>query len=260
MMSSEQRQFGDPWPAPTSIWGEPPWVMSGTSVTAWYETDVDYVRQLISPAFVPVIGPNGGIPTRSRYYTIDYVPRDVADADRERFSGRFIETVVAFKGFIADVPGEYSAYMWTDDERYRCWGRENFGWPLVPARFDFSGDFWRDGSGSGVSVIEDDALTMTLKVDDSTPEPLERGPAANWLTPRRILFPGSAERRDLLVVRAESIEPGEFTRRQGHLEIQAKPNSWANGLVPIGPVDIHAMVGFKIIVGHDVDTVSERSQ
>ena len=42
--------FPHPWPAPQHLWADPPWILSGTSITAWFEVDADVVANLVSHA------------------------------------------------------------------------------------------------------------------------------------------------------------------------------------------------------------------
>lgn len=255
-----ERPFADPWPAPDVAWGDPPWLMSGVSATAWFTTAPDAVAALVSPTFEPLQA-GGGVPTRLRFYQNDFEPRDGDPAFRSQMAGQFREAVIAFKGRIAGVDGEYSAYMWTDSDRYLMWGRENFGWPLLRADTSLVGGLWQaeaTGESSRCRIMAAD-FTATLEISsDGTEEPVT-GPGPNWLTPRRLLFPGAdePERRDLLVVRPEVIRSGRFTRREGQLRIDAPAGSWPASLAPLGAVEVHALEDFEICVGHDVRTVGE---
>jgi Acetoacetate decarboxylase (ADC) len=251
------RRFADPWPAPAVLWADPPWIMSGTSATAWFETAAAAVSTLLSPAFEPLTG-TAGVPTRLRFYQVDYEPRDGDAAFRRRMAGSFREAVIAFRGRIAGYAGEYSAYMWTDREPYLCWGRENFGWPLVSGEIDLTGQLWGGLDVAGTRCrLRADGFACTLDLEGPTAEDMPGGPGPSWLTPRRILFPGGSEpeRRDLLVVRPAVLAPGRLTRRAGRLRLDAPAGSWIASLAPLGGVDIHALEGFRICVGDDVSTV-----
>jgi Acetoacetate decarboxylase (ADC) len=253
------RQFADPWPAPTVLWADPPWIMSGTSVTAWFETSAAAVAALLSPAFEPLAGA-AGVPTRLRFYQIDYEPRDGDAEFKRRMAGSLREAVIAFKGQIAGCRGEYSAYMWTDCESYLCWGRENFGWPLVIGDIELAGRLWSDSDALGTQCqLGAHGFTYALDLHGSTSEEMPISPGPSWLTPRRILFPGGSEpeRRDVLVVRPAVLQAGRFTRRTGSIRLDAPADSWISSLAPLGEVDIHVLEGFRICVGEDVSTVHE---
>ena len=259
---TNSRQFADPWPALGASWADPPWIMSGTSVTAWFETPVAAVAALLSPAFEPLTGA-AGVPTRLRFYQIDYEPRDGGAEFRRRMAGRFREAVIAFKGRIAGHEGEYSAYMWTDCASYLYWGRENFGWPLVSGDIELTGHLWEGPGGAEThSQLRARDFIYTLDLDGPTAEDMPAVPGPSWLTPRRILFPGGseAERRDLLLVRPAVLEAGRFTRRAGRVRLDASAGSWITSLAPFGEVDIHALEGFRICVGDDVSTVREAGE
>jgi hypothetical protein len=256
-MMTNAREFADPWPAPEAMWADPPWLMSGISVTAWFETSPAAVSALLSPDFEPQCG-TGGVPTRVRFYRVDFEPRDGDEEYRRQMAGQFLEAVIAFKGRIAGVTGEFSAYMWTDSDTYLCWGRENFGWPLTRARFELTGGIWGDaGSAASSCRVTRRDFSWTLEVDASQADEVAAGPSPNWLTPRRILFPGGSEpeRRDLLVVRPEVRRAGRFTHRTGTLTLDAVGDSWVATLAPLGPVEVHVLEDFQICVGHDVRIV-----
>jgi len=251
------REFADPWPAPEAMWADPPWLMSGVSVTAWFETAPDAVSALLSADFEAQSG-SSGVPTRVRFYRVDFEPRNGDDKYRQRMGGQFLEAVIAFKGRIAGLDGEFSAYMWTDSDAYLCWGRENFGWPLARAEFELTGEIWGDGPGSASSCkVTRQDFSWTIEVDAAPADEVVPGPGPNWLTPRRLLFPGGSEpeRRDLLVVRPEMLRGGRLTRRTGKLTLDAPGGSWVSTLMPLGSVEVQVLEDFQICVGDDVRIV-----
>ena len=252
------QRFLDPWPSPESMWADPPWIMSGSSVTAWFGTDADAVRNLLSPSFVPLEGVDG-VPTRLRFYDIKFEPRDGSPQEKARGAGTFREAVIAFKGSIAHVDGEFSAWMWSDGDVYNSWGREVFGWPMMRARINIEGALFDSDvlSQTKFSLVTEE-FSLNLEVHDEPIEELTPMPSVNWLTPRRILFPGGqeAERRDLLVVRPKVLKPGLFTRHSGNLWQEGGQGTWISNLKPLGDVVVHRSKNFLISVGDVVDTVS----
>jgi hypothetical protein len=236
--------------------------MSGTSVTAWFETPAAAVAALLTPTFEPRTG-TAGVPTRLRFYQVDYEPRDGGAEFKQRMAGCFREAVIAFKGRIAGYGGEYSAYMWTDCESYLCWGRENFGWPLVSGDIELTGRLWGGPGEAGTQCqLRTQGFTYTLDMVGPIVEDKPGAPGPSWLTPRRILFPGGSEpeRRDVLLVRPEVLQAGRFTRGAGHVRLNAPVGSWIASLAPLDAVDIHALEGFRICVGEDVSTVREADE
>jgi hypothetical protein len=251
-------EFADPWPAPDPLWADPPWLLSGTCVTAWFESDAQAANDLMSPSFEVLMG-SVGVPTRFRFYDIEFQPRDGSDEYRTRMSGRFREAVIAFKGSIAGHTGEYSAYMWSDDEVYTAWGREVFGWPLVRGRIDLDGPVWRgQEGGTSVSTLHGPSFAFSVTVAEGTGEETSIGPGADWLTPRRVIFPdGSDERRDLNIVRPTVVAAGTLQRRGGSVEVDCPADSWLDGLRPLGDVvEVQTLEGFCLCVGDNVDTIT----
>jgi hypothetical protein len=226
-------------------------------VTAWFETDFDAVDHLISPSFVSAMG-HQGVPTRLRFYDIAFEPRDGSPEEKTRNSGTFREAVIAFKGNISGVDGEFSAWMWADDDTYIAWGREIFGWPLVRGQIDINGAIFNSSSSgqTACSLVTKD-FSLHLSIDDEPVEDLSFGPASNWLTPRRILFPDGqeTERRDLNIVRPSVLDPGRFSLHTGKLTQDGGNGMWISTLQPIGEVVVHSLKDFSICVGDSVETI-----
>jgi len=255
---SPKNEFSSPWPAPEALWADPPWILSGTAITAWFETDTSAVVEELSPAFVPMRGERG-TPTRLRFYEINYEPRDGDAKARASSSGTFREAVIAFKGTITDVDGEFSAYMWTDDDRYMTWGREIFGWPLVRGDIRLSGALWGSSvEKSTVCQLVQSEYTLSIEVDSGEGTKGPEGPAVNWLTPRRILFPGGggSERRDLNIVRPTVLEAGRSLSHGGRVNIESGPAGVMSKFTPLGSVAINSLTGFRICVGDHVETIT----
>lgn len=254
---SDKPHFTNPWPAPQHLWADPPWILSGTSITAWFEVDAKAVANVVSPAFKSLSGETGVI-TRLRYYDIKFEPRDGTPKFKKKFSGGFKEAVVAFKGSIADVDGEFSAFMWTDDDTYIGWGREIFGWPLIRSEFTLQGKAWDASSKEQTHCrvqSSDFDLTLTMDDDSAVEQAIGKGP--NWLTPRRVIFPAGDEpdRHDLNVVVPTIIEPGNFYVHRGAVNFDVKSGSIIEGLNPLTTPAIHRHANFKICVGDNVKTV-----
>lgn len=249
--------FPNPWPAPQHLWADPPWILSGTSITAWFEVDRDIVANLISPSFKSVCGDEGVI-TRLRFYDIKFEPRDGSAEFRSKMSGAFKEAVVAFKGSFADVDGEYSAFMWTDEDTYIGWGREIFGWPLIRSEITLTGKSWdkRSSEKSHCRVKSQD-FDLTLAMDDNSGVEQAIGKGPNWLTPRRVIFPAGNEpdRHDLNVVRPTILDAGNFYVHQGEVSFGVDRGSIIEGLTPLTKPVVHRHANFKICVGDNVETI-----
>jgi len=249
--------FPDPWPAPQSLWADPPWILSGTSITAWFEVDLEAVKKVVSPAFESFSGEKG-VFTRLRFYDIKFEPRDGSSAFKKEFSGGFKEAVIAFKGKCADVDGEFSAFMWTDDDTYIGWGREIFGWPLIRSEITLDGKSWGDASAVNSSCrVKSKDFDLSLVMDEASGQQHPLGKGANWLTPRRVIFPqgNEPERRDLNIVRPTIIDEGKFFIHEGEVSFVTKSDSIVAGLSPLTKPVIHRHADFKICVGDNVETI-----
>ena len=249
--------FLDPWPGPDKLWADPPWKLSGTSVTAWYHSDIKTVQKIVSPSFIPTPNKDGVI-TRIRFYQVNFEPSEGDKQFKEKYSGKFDEAVIAFKGSVAGIEGEYSAFMWTEDDAYMTWGREVFGWPLTRSKIVHTGIHWGDATSSiSTSTILGRDFDFKVSVDSSPGVEAPISGGAKWLTPRRILFPFNQEpeRRDLLVVSPTIIKPGNFYHHQGAVQFNAQPTSIISGLEPLGDCVIHRHTNFEIQVGDRVETI-----
>ena len=250
--------FGDPWPAPHFLWSDPPWIMSGNLITAWFEVETSAVSELLSPTFSPMKVAKG-VPTRLRFYDVCYEPRDGDDQFRADGSGTFREAVIAFKGSMAGVEGEYSAFMWTDDDCYMAWGREVFGWPLLRGDIRLIGPLW-DGSQSGRTVCQlvHPDFNLIIEAEECESVELVDGPPPLWLTPRRITFPGQYGhvQRDLNIVKPTVIFAGNSKRHTGRVKLEDRNDSFVSKLQPLGNVRIESLEGFRICVGDQVETIT----
>jgi hypothetical protein len=252
-------KFQPPWPAPDAVWNDPPWILSGRCLTAWFETEPETVKSIVSPSFKPKIDKSGVI-TRVRFYNVAYEPGSDALQSGAK-SGVFREAVIAFRGEIAGVSGEYSAFMWTDDFTYSTWGREIFGWPLQLKKISLEGEFWGEKNKKTVSDVKGDDYRITLKLKSINREKLEVGSGQVWLTPRRtlILDNDNKERSDLLLVRPKILEPGTMQSASGSLTLETKSSSTLHGLQPINGVNFNLHKNFKILVGSDVRVLKGKS-
>lgn len=254
---TQSQKFPHPWPAPQQLWADPPWILSGTSVTAWFEVDSKVVANLVSPSFQSLCGKEG-VFTRLRFYDINFEPRDGSKEYKIQMSGAFKEAVIAFKGSFAQAGGEYSAFMWTDDDTYIGWGREIFGWPLIRNEITLTGHTWNSSSSDDTwCQVKSNDFDLSLTMDDASgvEQPIGDGP--NWLTPRRVIFPAGIEpdRHDLNIVRPTILEAGKFSVHKGNVSFKVQDKSVISGLNPLTTPVIHRHTNFKICVGDNVETV-----
>ena len=109
-----------------------PWIMTGRVVTAWFDLPFSVAERVLSPSLHgrELRERRGaGVPSRVRFYDVTYrCPTGGEQGDRQ---AGFAEAVVALHATAEGIDGEVSLFMWTDDDRYRAWGREVFGFPLL---------------------------------------------------------------------------------------------------------------------------------
>ena len=225
-MAGSNGRWLDPWPSPQIAFEDSPWTITGRVVTAWFDMPREVAERILSPSLHGAELRDRraqGVPARLRFYDVVY--RAGGEDTRAPLSeGRFREAVVALGAASGDVRGESSLFMWTDSDPYRAWGREVFGFPLLPGTFQLSGDLWSGTLGPGVSgaaIANVDAGELRLervRVGPPIEPPHSKGP---WLTPRLIYRRGGLEPadRELLVVRPTIRQSGRWFAATGDIEI-----------------------------------------
>ena len=247
----------DPWPSAQPAWHDPPWVLGGRVVTAWFMAPWEVVERSLSPDMLPE--PASEIRTRLRFYELEFEalgrhPGQPLAPTR----GRFKEAVVGFPARAGELEGESSMFMWTDSDTYMMWGREAFGWPLLRADVTLSGPVWTTeqlvGSSGGGSVVtpHGSAALLDAVVRDRSPAGLA---ALCWLTPRRLLTGPTEsfdERRELLAVWPTVREEGERFAGEGRVSFDFDET---HPLHALGEHDaeLDILDGFELVVAERVE-------
>jgi Acetoacetate decarboxylase (ADC) len=247
---------------------DPPWVLRGSSVTAWFPTSAGMVKRMLSPDLEPV-EEHGGVPTRLRFYWVDYGRVDGNPADRDGSAGNwsragsFHEAVVAFAVSVGGSRGEVSCFMWTDDESYLLWGREAFGWPLLRADVRTGGTIW-DGSQSRKAFdasARADGIELGLSGKIIGADERAGLSPATWLTPRRTITWGAdgkfGQMRELLLVHPQVIRAGQHVACQGDVEFRAPDGHPLASIRPLAEPILDAALNFEIIVGGQVRSLQQ---
>jgi hypothetical protein len=253
------RGFRDPWPSSQSAWNDPPWILEGRVVTAWFSTERARLAAFLSPDLMPR---DDGTKVRSRIRFYDLSFRDERHGENP-FGGRFREAVVAFAGRAGTVDGEVSLFMWTDDDTYMLWGREVFGWPLERAAMSFDQSFWHSGTIDrsdlpGSSVARCAAGEIGLRIDEASEAPGLTGPGAMWITPRRVLWPGRSDgdTREVLLVKPEIMNRGQRYEAHGQAWLNFRAGHPLADL-PVNEPTFEIVDGVRLRVGADVKVLAE---
>ena len=247
---------------------DPPWVLRGSSVTAWFPASPAMVKRILSPDLEPVEEP-GGVPARLRFYWVDYGRVDdnpsgqAGPAGKWTRAGSFHEAVVAFAVSVRGRRGEVSCFMWTDDEPYLLWGREAFGWPLLRADVRTSGTIWA-GSQSRKKFeasARADGIELGLSGEILGADDRAAVSPATWLTPRSTIRWGTdgsfRQVRELLLVEPQVIRAGQHVACQGQVQIAA-PRGHPMALVrPLAEPSMGASLNFEIVVGGRVRSLPQ---
>ena len=262
-MSSELKttaMWRDPWPSLQPDWHDPPWLMRGRAVTAWFEAPWEIVERTLSPDLLPV--PASTVPGRLRFYDLTFeAVRPHTARPLAATRGRIREGAVAFAaaGGVERVEGEVSVFLWTDSEDYLIWGREAFGWPIRLADFQFTGSLW-DGE-----VAEGDSGSSRLRTGWGTAELLDvtvgkiisvGTPSGCWLTPRRVYeWSNGSARRELLAVWPEVRTAGSAHIATGRALFTFRDPHPLHGLAEV-ETEIHVAEGFELLVGSNTTVIN----
>jgi hypothetical protein len=249
----------DPWPSPQPAWQDPPWLLSGRVLTAWFSVDTDVLRASLSPDLLPL----AEAPYRIRLRFYDLAFRALGENPGQSLApteGRFRETAVGFPARAGTGDGDMSVFMWADSDTYIMWAREAFGWPLLRGAFQLEGEIWSRPSdlvgASGTSVLTDDWGTATIAQATLTAETPSGSLAARWVTPRRILHRGglAGDTRELQVVRPEVRSTGTRYGGTGSAEFSFRaPHPLA--LLDRHEAEIDLVDSFELLVGGDVEVI-----
>lgn len=249
----------DPWPSPQEAWPDPPWVMQGRALTAWFSVPWSFATRAMSPDLLPERV--ASVRIRLRYYDLRFQslsrPSKTTGAVHE---GRFKEATVAFPARVGQIQGEVSLFMWSDSDVYLAWGREVFGWPLLPARIALGGAIWEPDMGIGaqgsarVQGAHGSASIGRAQVRESL-EPSSDGPC--WITPRRIIQRGglAPETREILLVRPNVRRSGARFLATGQVKFDFTASHPLRGIEARTP-EIEVIDDFEIVVGENVDRAS----
>jgi hypothetical protein len=245
----------DPWPSAQPSWSDPPWLVSGRSVTAWFDILWENLEQVMSRDLLPE--PASSVRCRLRFYDLRFRALGQAPGRSAIESeGRFREGVVGFPARYGPVSGETSQFIWSDSELYMLWSREAFGWPVRLGRIELNGNLWtsEDLQGSsGTARVADrwgSASIEDISVGDKSLDP---APSGSWLTPRRTLIRGGAggETRDLLIVRPTLRQAGNRFSATGRVTFDF-PSPHPLRLLQDQPAAIQVADGFELIFAEDV--------
>lgn len=231
---------------------DPPWLMTGRSLTAWFMAPWQVIEASLSPDLRPARAES--VRMRLRFYDLAYTAlsddRRGVSAPR---SGRFREAVFGVPARACETDGEVSVCMWADGTDYIAWGREVFGWPVLHGSFELDGAFWDGGSGATTASMTSSAGSVALADVGLSPEDSSGSPAGVWLTPRRRLERAGLDpdKRDILVVRPEVRRGGRRSSGSCRVVIDLDASHPFGSLTTVD-AELEAADGFEIVVGADV--------
>ncbi len=250
-------EMRDPWPTAHPAWHDPPWLLGGRVVTAWFLAPWEVVERSLSPDLLPECASE--IRTRLRFYELDFkaVGRHPGQplAPTE---GRFKEAVVGFPARSGELEGEASMFMWSDSHTYVMWAREAFGYPVVLADVTLEGPVWTtdeilgSGGGARVEAAHGTATLLDATVSEPSSVPLT---APCWLTPRRMLSgpPGVVdEQRDLLAVWPTVREQGKRFSGSGRVAFDFA-DEHPLGLLGEHDAELDILDGFELLVAERIE-------
>jgi len=256
-ISSEYPAVTALWPSPQPSWCDPPWRMSGRSVTGWFSVSWEQVELLLPEELRPP--KTLQVTARLRFYDISYHAAQHANPEPlDSCGGSFREAALALGAAYRGVPGEVSIFMWSDSGNYTNWGREAFGWPVRRGALALSGPMWEPGpigvpNGScRVSEVFGSAA-LFAEGEELTGDDISRSSNQCWLTPRRTLLRAGldGEQREVLAVSPNVSRPGKRQSTTGHMALDF---ATSHPLHCLGSqvVEVEIIDDFEIVVGDKV--------
>jgi hypothetical protein len=198
---------------------------------------------------------------RLRFYDLAYAAagpeREAAPVLRD---GRFLEAALGVPSRLGDVQADTSVSLWTDSFTYAMWGREAFGWPILPARVELDGAVWRQPlavGATGSASVEDEfgaARLTDVRIAEAAPPPAG---TPTWITPRRVteFVPVRRERREVLIVRPTVVDWG--SRFVGTATVAFDfPVDHPYAIEGTLSAELDALDGLELLVANDVTCVS----
>jgi len=249
----------EPWPSAQPSWPDPPWLLQGRSVTAWWDAPWDLLERAISPSLHPPRAAKVRI--RLRFYELTAEP--LAQPQSEQLYlpvGTFHEAAVGLPTRSGEVSGETSAFLWADSTTYTMWAREAFGFPVIPGRIQLSGQLWTEQNSfervTGGGSVEDEwgSASLDATIAGQVTEPGVS--AGNWMSPRRLLHRAGLEpdTHEILLVRPTIRRPGNRYEGSGRVSFRFEPPHPLAGLAGAA-ADIDLVTGFELIVGDNVASI-----
>jgi hypothetical protein len=243
-------------PSPQLAWPDPPWRISGRTLTAWFEID----RERLERAVPEELRRAAGEPSWARLRFYDARFESLADADPHPLvprSGTFREAVIAFPARAARTDGDATMFMWADSEAYTTWGREVFGWPILRGRIDLEGSLWNAElvAGATGSAVASMAAGSAVMDGVTLGERRDSGRAGGWwVTPRRTLLRGGldGERHELVAAQPRLLEAGAAYDCRATVHLDLDPAHPLHGL-DAAAGDVFLVDGFSMVVGEQVD-------
>ena len=238
-----------------AAWPDPPWRITGRTLTAWFSVP-EAVLAASMPSYLRAADTSPM--ARLRFYDARF--ESLSHRDHHPLvprSGVFREAVVAFPAHVDPLEGDATMFMWADDDVYRTWGREVYGWPILPGTVELEGTLWQTPlrpSATGSAQLF--APVGKAAIDEATVlGPAESSAAGWWLTPRRILDLRSPDADDaeetVVAVRPFVAKPGVAFRAQGAVEFDFARGHPLHGLI-VEAEQLLLVDGFELIVPSDV--------
>lgn len=248
------------WPTPHVAWQDPPWLLSGRSVTAWFAVSSDVARRVVPSELLPEGAPT--VQARLRFYELDF--RAVSPSSPiAPTSGHFMEATIGFAAEAAGIRGDISQFMWTDSDAYMAWGREAFGWPLSRGTFELGGELWSGANPLGTSGscrLLDRFGSSTLVVNRVRDRIAADLPEVKWFIARRTLHwtTRATSVPELLLVRPRFEEPPARYAADGRASIDFNPPHPLHG-IEILEAEVEVLDRIRLLVGGDVVQVPMKS-
>lgn len=214
----------------SSLYGPPPWHMSGRLLTIWYRpANPEALQQFVMP---PLSIPTDAL-CRVRFWELMHdAGRGNALPSDTPAQTRFCEAVLAIDVQYEAMRGDYSVNIYANEPTYVAWAREVIGWPVKMGQVSLN-NAWRphmlQGGDKFTGVLErfgQQLLRGTVTLKHPIDPAYRPYSLANWFTFK--IIPSAAQTQpeiaQLVLVQPITLELGTVWECEGAFQIDDGPN------------------------------------
>jgi hypothetical protein len=257
---NNRAQWSDPWPSGQPTWSDPPWVLRGRVLTAWFRAPWEALESSLSPELRPP--KTDQVRIRCRFYDLSFeavgLPSSGTVAQRK---GRFKEAAVGFPCEHRGLKGDSSLFLWTNSEIYMLWAREVFGFPVRLGTVSLEGSIWTEEDPNGTvggATVNDSWGSLSIEVQELREDQTTTRPAPPiWFTTRRVINPAGQgdDRREVFLVHPTARKMSKRYLGRGSVSASFPSDHPLSSLGAVQDADFDLFSEIELVIGDHVDSL-----